>query len=345
MSLTQARWSRRRVLRGSLACLILAAGCGPAPSAAPPPKPLAKIGVLCLVCPSTFEGAAPPGPLVATFLQELRARGHVDGETVTLLWRGAGGQNEPLASLAEELVAQQVDVLVAAGAGPAAAAAKRATATIPIVFLGVGDPVFSGFVASYARPGGNMTGTSTYSAETVGKRLELLKAVAPGVARVGGLYDFGSPAGPLEWRDAQDAAGRLGLDLQALDVRTFADVEAAFRAMGEAPPDGLLVSGDPFLAANQKRLLELVGTLRRPAVFNRREWVADGGLISYGFNLAEQYRQVAVYVDKILKGAKPADLPVELPREFDLAVNRKTAQALGLTIPQVVLQQATEVIE
>jgi putative ABC transport system substrate-binding protein len=283
--------------------------------------------------------------LVAAFLEGLRTLGHLDGETVTIVWRGAGGQNERLAALAEELVVERVDVIVSAGASPAAAAARRATASIPIVFLGVGDPVSSGFVASYARPGGNMTGLSNYSRETVAKRLEALKALAPGISQVGGLYDFSNPAVPTEWQDAQEAAEYLGLRLYALDVRSFADVEATFQGLAKAPPDALLVSGDPFLYANQKRLLELVALLRRPAVYNRRDMVADGGLISYGFNLPEQYRRAASYVDRILKGASPSDLPVEQPPTFDFAVNLKTAQALGLNIPDSVFRQATEIIQ
>jgi putative tryptophan/tyrosine transport system substrate-binding protein len=328
----------------AVAALVLLSGCGLV-QAPRTPTALPKVGVLCILCPPTFDGPAPPGPFVAAFLEGLRTLGHVDGETVTIIWRGAGGQNERLAALAEELVAERVEVIVSAGASPAAAAARRATASIPIVFLGVGDPVSSGFVASNARPGGNMTGLSNYSRETAAKRLEALKAVAPSISQVGGLYDFSNPAASPEWQDAQVAADQLGLRLQALDVRTFADVEATFQGLAGAPPDALLVSGDPFLFANQKRLLELVASLRRPAAYNRRELVADGGLISYGFNLPEHYRRAAYYVDRILKGTSPADLPVELPTAFDFAVNRKTAQALGLTIPESILHQATEVIE
>jgi putative ABC transport system substrate-binding protein len=325
--------------------MLLLAGCALTPFVPLRPKPLPKVGILCVVCPPTFDGPAPPGPNVAAFVEELRVLGHVDGQTVRLVWRGAGGQNERLAGLADELVAERVDVLVSAGASPPTAAAKQATATIPIVFIGVGDPVSSGFVASYSHPGGNLTGKSNFSPETVGKRLEQLKAVAPSVARIGGLYNFANPATAREWQDAQEAAGRLGLMLEPWDVRSFADVETAFQKATSTPPDGLLVAGEPFLFLNRQRLLELVAERRLPASYNVRDWATDGGLISYGFNLTEQYRGAAVYVDKILRGAKPADLPVELPTRFDFVVNLKTARALGLTIPQTVLQQATEVIE
>ena len=347
MQAEMPRHRRREFLQRSfaLACLLLASGCGPVAPPVAPPKQLPKIGVLCLVCPPTFDGPAPPGPNAEAFLEELRSLGRVDGQTVRILWRGAGGQNERLAALAEELVAERADVLVSAGATPAAAAAKRATDSIPIIFLGVGDPVSSGLVASYARPGGNVTGLSNYSPETVAKALELLREVAPGISRVGGLYDSSNASAAREWRDAQEAAQRLGLALQPLDVRSIADVEATFQALATAPPDGLLVSGEPWISANQARLLELIAALRVPAAYNRREWVAGGGLISYGFNLTDQYRRAAAYADRILKGVKPAELPVELPTKFDLAVNLKAAHALGLTIPESVLQQATEVIQ
>lgn len=337
---------RRSLLRAALvvAGLVVATGCGLVSSPVSP-KSLPKVGILCVVCPPAFDGPAPPGPNVAAFVEELRVLGRVDGQTVRLVWRGAGGQNERLPGLAEELVAERVDVIVSAGASPPTAAARQATTTIPIVFIGVGDPVSSGFVASYARPGGNLTGSSNFSPETVGKRLEQLKAVAPSVARIGGLYNFANPATAREWQDAQEAAGRLGLTLEPWDVRSFADVETAFQAAAISPPDGLLVAGEPFLFLNRQRLLELVAQHRLPASYGGRDWATDGGLISYAFNLTEQYRSAAGYVDKILRGASPADLPVELPTRFDFVVNLKTAQSLGLTVPQTVLQQATEIIQ
>ena len=324
--------------------VTLLSGCTMLPFA-PQSKPLPKVGVLCGNCPAAYEGPVPPSPTAMSFHDAFRALGYVDGENVTLLWRGAGGQNDRLSPLAQELVAEKIDVLVSLAASPGAAAAKQATSTVPIVFAGVGDPVGSGFVQSFAHPGGNMTGLSNYSPETVGKRLEQLKQTAPSISRIGGLYNFANPATTREWQDAQEAALRLGLTLQPWDVRSFADAEAAFQAVASAPPDGLLVAGEPFLFANRSRLLELVAERRLPASYNVREWAVDGGLISYGFNLTEQARGAATYVDRILAGAAPADLPVELPTTFDIVVNLKTARTLDPTVPPSVLTQATEMIE
>lgn len=337
----------RQAFRGSLvlASMLLLAGCALASFASQRPKPLPKIGALCLVCPPVSDGSVPPVANASAFVEGLRELGYVDGETISILWRGAGGQNERLAPLAEDLVKQQVDVIVTMGGSPAAAAARQATTSIPIIFVGVGDPVSSGFVASYAHPGGNVTGLSNYLPETIVKRLEHLKEAVPGISRVGALCNFANPATPREWQEAREAAGRLGLTLQPWDVRTFADVEATFQAAAGAPPDALFVSGEPFLSAYRMRLLELVAERRLPASYNVREWVADGGLISYGFNLPALHRRTAIYVDGILKGASPADLPVELPTAFDFAVNLKTAHSLGLTIPQSVLQQTSEIIQ
>jgi len=339
---------RRACLVSALAlCLSIVAllGCSLPSLGARQPTAAPKVGVLCLVCPATFEGPAPPGPNVAAFREALRALGRVEGESISIIWRRADGQNERLGALAEDLVKQEVAVLVTMGGSPAAAAAHQATTTIPIVFSGVGDPVSSGYVASYARPGGNMTGLSNYSPETVAKRLEGLKEAVPGVARIAGLYSFANPSSAREWKDAQEAADRLGVILQPWDVRSFSDVEVAFQTLPGGLPDGLLVSGEPFLSTNRRRLLELVAARRIPAAYNLHEWVVDGGLISYGFNLTDQNRDAARYVDRILKGASPSELPVELPTTFDYAVNLTTAASMGLTIPASVLAQTTEVVK
>ena len=327
-----------------LAGASLLAACSASPFAAQPPKPLPKVGVLCGNCPVTYDGPVPPNPSASVLVEGLRVLGYVDGETVTLLWRGAGGQNERLPALAQELVGQQVDVIVTLAASPGAAAAKQAT-TIPIVFVGVGDPIGSGFVESFPRPGGNMTGLSNYSPETVGKRLEQLKEVAPGIKRVGALYSLANPSAAKELQEAQTAASRLGLTLEPWDVRNLADVEAAFQTRVSPPPDALFFSGEPFLSLNRKRLLELVAERRLPATYNLREWAMDGGLISYGFNLQELNRGSAAYVDRILKGTPPGEIPVQLPTKFDFVVNLNTARGLGLTIPGSILSQATEVVE
>jgi putative ABC transport system substrate-binding protein len=190
-----------------------------------------------------------------------------------------------------------------------------------------------------------MTGMSNYSPETVGKRLEHLKEVVPGIRRVGAVYSFANPTTAKELQEAQTAASRLGLTIEPWDVRGFAEVEAAFQAHDASPPDALFFSGEPFLSANRKRVLELVAERRFPASYNTREWAADGGLISYGFNLTEQYRGAATYVDRILKGTPPGEIPVQLPTAFDFVVNLRTARELGLTIPPAILSQATEVVE
>ena len=243
-----------------LAGASLLAGCSALPFAAQPPKPLPKVGVLCGNCPVTYEGSIPPNPSAEVFVEGMQALGYVNGETVTLVWRGAGAQNERLPALAQELVAEKIDVLVTLAASPGAAAAKQATTTIPIVFAGVGDPVGSGFVESFARPGRNMTGLSNFSPETVGKRLEQLKEVAPGIRRVAAVYSFANPTTAKELQEAQDAATRLGFVLEPWDVRGPDDVEAAFQTRMSPPPDALFFSGEPFLFANRKRVLQLVAT-------------------------------------------------------------------------------------
>ena len=328
-----------------LACVLALAGCSRLSPQTGQPKTRPKVGVLCGICPPTYEGSVPPAPTAAAFHDAFRALGYVDGENVTLVWRGAGGQNERLPTLAQELVNQQVDVLVTLAASPGAAAARQATSTIPIVFSGVGDPVGSGFIASFARPGGNMTGTSNYSPETVGKRLEQLKEIVPGLRRVGALYSFANPSAARELQEAEAAASRLGFTLEPWDVRNLADIEGAFAAHAASPPDALFFSGEPFLFLNRHRLLEMVAERRLPASYNVREWAVDGGLMSYGFNLQALNRGAATYVDRILKGTPPGEIPVQLPTTFDFVVNVKTARTLGLTIPTAILSQATEVIE
>ena len=338
--------SRRAFLQGSLALagVGLLAGCGIAPPAAKRPPKVPRIGFLCTTCSSSFRGPPPSGSFLATFVDVLRDLGHVDGETFVIEYRGAEGVNERLPDLAAELASHEVDVIMTS-ASPATLAAKQATSTIPIVFIAVGDPVGIGLIASYARPGGNLTGTTNFSPETNAKRLQLLKETVPGVARVDVVWNFANPSIPPEWEEAQAGARQLGPTLQPRDVRGPAQIEEAFQAIAAARPDAILVSGEPILFGSRARLAELAATMRLPAMYVGREFVEAGGLMSYASDVHDLFRQAAVFVDKILRGAKPADLPVERPTKFDLAVNLKTAQALGLTIPQSVLLQATELIQ
>ena len=340
------RRSRRHFLQGSLALagVSLLAGCEVAPSPAKQPPRVPRIGYLCPVCPSSFVGPPPPASTNAAFVEALRDLGHVDGETVVIEYRGADGVNDGLPGLAAELVDRQVDVIVTGGGTPVAIAAKQATAIIPIVFVSVGDPIGNGLIASYARPGGNLTGTSNFTPETGAKRLQLLKEVVPGATTVDVVWNFANPAVAPEWDETQAAARQLGVTLQQRDVREPSQIEDAFRAMAGARPDALLVAGEPFFISSRRRLAELASMMELPAMYQFREFVEAGGLMSYGVNVRDLFRRSAGYVDKILKGAKPADLPVERPTTFDFAVNLKTAQALGLTIPPPVLAQATEVI-
>jgi putative tryptophan/tyrosine transport system substrate-binding protein len=347
MGRTARPLSRRHLLRGSLALagLGLLAGCGLAPPLAKPPAKIPRIGYLCPPCPSSFTGPPPPGSLNAQFVEELRDLGHVDGETVAIEWRGADGMNERLPGLAAELVGHQVDVIVTGGATPVAIAAKQATDTIPIVCIAVGDPVGNGLIASFARPGGNLTGTTNFAPETGAKRLQLLKEVVPGATRVDVVWNFANPAAAPEWEETQAAARQLGMTLQQRDVRDPAQIEGAFQAMAVVRPDALLVSGEPFFIADRERLVELAAAMGLPAMYFGPEFVAAGGLMSYGSNSPDLFRRAAYYVDKILKGARPADLPVERPTRFDFAINLQAARALGLTMPESVLQQATEIIQ
>jgi putative tryptophan/tyrosine transport system substrate-binding protein len=341
-----ARRTRREFLRCGLAIagLGLLAGCG---LVSPPSKPprVARVGYLCTNCSPSFRGPAPPGTITAAFTESLRELGHIEGENVIIEYRGADGLNERLPELAAELVGRQVDIIVTGGATPAALAAKAATSTIPIVFVAVGDPIANGLVASYARPGGNLTGTTNLSPETVAKRLQLLKDVLPAATRVAVVWNFGNPVAAAEWDEMQPATGPLGLTLERRDLRGPDQIEEVFGALAGARPDALLVAGEPFMFANRARLAELAAGLGVPAMYTAREFVEAGGLMCYGVNIREQFRRAAAQVDKILKGASPAELPVERPTKFDFAINLRTAQALGLTIPQSVLQQATEVIQ
>ena len=281
------------------------------------------------------------------FLQGLRDLGYVEGRNVVIEYRDAEGKIERLPALAAELVSLRVDVIVAAVTA-AALAAKQATRTIPIVFPAVSDPVATGLVTSFARPGGNSTGLSFFAPELVGKSMQLLKQAAPGVSRVAVLWEPSALAehqGKALLKAAEVAARTLGARLQIVEARGPDDFERAFSEMTGARADALIVLTSATFVQARRRLVDLAAKSRLPAAYSLREFVDARGLMSYGPNILDQYRRAATYVDKILKGAKPADLPVEQPTKFELVINLKAAKALGLTIPPSLLQQADQVIE
>jgi putative ABC transport system substrate-binding protein len=288
------------------------------------------------------------GPhLPEAFRQGLRELGYVEGRNVVIEYKDAKGKSEPLPALAAELVALKVDVIVAASILPAQAA-RQATRTIPIVFASVGDAVEGGLVASLARPGGNVTGLSFLAPELVGKQLEFLTQSVPGVGRVAVLWQPGF-LGERGEKDllkrAEVAARTLGVRPQFVEARDPADLDRAFSEMTKARPGALAVLGSSMFLSETRRLVDLAAKHRLPAEYPYREFVDVGGLMSYGANIADLYRRAATYVDKIFKGAKPADLPVEQPNKFELIINLKTAKALDLTIPPSLLQRADQVIE
>ena len=281
------------------------------------------------------------------FLQGLRDLGYVEGRNVVIEDRDAKGKLERFPALAAELVALKVDVIVA-GSTPHALAAKQATRTLPIVFAAADDAVGSGLVTSLARPGGNVTGLSILAPELVGKRLELLKQAVPGVTQVAVLWQPGGLGERTEkdqLKEADVAARALGVRLQFVEARGPADIDRAFSDMTRARAGALTVLTGAMFFGERRRLVDLAAKNRLPAVYPWRDGVDAGGLMSYGPNIADLYRRAATYVDKILKGAKPGDLPVEQPTKFELVINLKTAKALGLTIPPSLLGRADEVIQ
>jgi len=305
-------------------------------------KKVPRIGYLSSTDPATESARVEITRLA------LRELGYIEGQTIAFEYRYAEGKLDRLPELAAELVRLKVDIIVVAGGTTPIRAAKNATKTIPIVMMGLpADPVEAGLVDSLARPGGNVTGLTNLARELGGKRLELLKEAVPKVARVAVLYDPTVQGSVLDVKEVLPVAARaLGLTIQPWEVRDADGLEKVFAALSNERPDGLYVpTSGPLMRANQKRIVAFALKSRLPSMYSYRETVDAGGLMYYGADLADSYRRVAYYVDKILKGAKPADLPVEQPTKFELVINLKTAKQIGLTIPQSLLFRADKVIK
>jgi putative ABC transport system substrate-binding protein len=321
----------RRAFCGAVAGALLAAP--PAADAQPAGK-IPRIGFL--------RAGPPPKSWVEGFQQGLRDLGYVEGQNIVTEYRFTDGSTGQLPDLVGELLRLKVDVIVASGTA-AAQAAENLTRTVPIVFAGVNDPVGSGLVSNLSRPGKNITGTSLMSVDLLAKRVELLKEVVPQLSRLAALGVPADPSYALQVKATETGVRALGVQLDLIAVRSPNDFETAFKVARKA--QALIQFEAVFLTTHRTRLLELAVRNRLPAVYGFRDWVDGGGLMAYGPSFPEVYRRAAVYVDKILKGAKPGDLPVEQPTKFELVINLKTAKVLGLTIPQSLLQRADEVIQ
>jgi len=283
-------------------------------------------------------------PGIELIRPELRKLGYVEGKNIAIEHRYADNKFDRLPALADELVSLKVEVLLTPSTIEALAA-KNATRTIPIVFLSAADPVASGLVDSLARPGGNMTGLTNIAAVLAGKQLELLKETVPKLSRVAVLWDPKAPGSAQQWKESQLPARELGLQLHSMEVSGANDFESAFKEATRARSAALAVTQSPPFLSNRKQITDLATKNRLPALYNRGDWVDNGGLMSYGPDRVELFRRVASMIDKILKGTKPADIPVEQPTKFELVINLKTAKALGLTIPPVVMMRADKVIK
>jgi putative ABC transport system substrate-binding protein len=314
-----------------------AAVAWPLAARAQQPGTLPTIGYLGSATPAT------QGQWVAAFVQRLRELGWIEGRTIAIEYRWAEGRAERAAEIAAELVRRKVDVIVTSGTA-VVVAAMQATSVIPIVFAAAGDPVGTGLIASLARPGGNVTGLSNQVLDLAGKRLELLREIVPGLGRLALLGNVGNPVVVLDMREAQAAARTLGLEVTTLEIRRGEDIVPAFEALN-GHEEALYVVFDALVNTHRIRINTLALGARLPTIHTFREGVEVGGLMSYGANLPDMYRRAADYVDKILRGTKPADIPVEQPTKFDLIINLTTAKALGLEIPPTLLTRADEVIE
>jgi putative tryptophan/tyrosine transport system substrate-binding protein len=325
---------KAKILVYALAALVLAtihlAG-------AQQPKKVYRIGILLVGSPAFYSA------WIDVFRQALKELGYMEGKNIAIEYRYAEGKADRLPFLAAELVGLKFDVIVSSST-PSVLAAKQATNTIPIVFVSIADPVASGLVASLARPGGNITGLSIVAVELSGKRLELLKEAVPNIARVAFLWNSANPAQAPQWREAQAAAQVLGLQLQSLEVRSSNDFDSAFEAALRERAQALVTTPAALLGAHLKRIVEFAAKNRLPAMYGNPQFVDAGGLMSYAPDYTVQYRRASTYVEKLLKGAKPADLPVEQPMKFEFIINLKAAKQIGLTVPPNVLARADKVI-
>jgi putative tryptophan/tyrosine transport system substrate-binding protein len=327
---------KRKVTLPALCAMLFALSYS---ASAQQPGKVPRIGYLIVPALSSDTSAR-----IEVLRQGLRELGYVEGKNIVIEWRSAEGKLDRLPALAAELVRLKVDIIVTAGPAPTRSA-KEATNTIPIVMTNEGDPIGTGFVASLARPGGNITGLSALATELSGKRLELLKEIVPRFSRVAVFGTSTQPGNAQALREIELATGAFGVKLQYLDVLGSKDIEIAFRAAGKGRADAvlMLVAG-PVTAGHRTEIAALAAKSRLPTIYNRAEFVEAGGLMSYGVNVNDLDRRAAVYVDKILKGAKPADLPVEQPTKFEFVINLKAAKQIGLTIPPNVLVRADRVI-
>jgi putative ABC transport system substrate-binding protein len=329
----------RNKARGLIVCAVLFALCIPA--AAQQQAKLPKIGWLGA---RSFSGAdSRQGGGAELFVAEFSKLGYVDGKNVKIEYRYADGKFDRLPALADELVHLKVELLMAAATAEALAA-KNATRTIPIVFFSVPDPVASGLVDSLAQPGRNLTGFTSISAELAGKRLELLKETIPNLSRVAVLWNPQDSASAVQWKESQRSSRELGLQLHSMKVSSVDQFERAFKESIEARSTALVVTQETLVTSNIKRVVDLAAKNRLPAIYTRGDFIGTGGLMSYGPDRKEPYRRAASMADKILKGTKPADLPVEQPTKFELMINLKAAKQIGLMIPPNVLARADRVI-
>ena len=329
-----------RKLVGCLAVLVLLAAWVGMAEAQQPAK-LAKLGWLG---GSSGDRSTVSSPVTDVVKRDLRALGYVEGKNIAFESRFAENKLELFPALADELVRHKVDVILTTNLN-GALAAKNATRTIPIVFVFGGDPVAAGLVDSLARPGGNITGFTFITEVLAGKRLELLKETVPKLSRVAVLWNPQDPAAAQQWKESQLPARALGLQLHSMEVSSANAFESAFKEAIKARSTALAVTQNALVSSNRRQIADLAAKHRLPAIYTRGDYVDNGGLISYGADREEPYRRVAVMVDKVLKGTKPADIPVEQPMAFEMVINFKTAKVLGLTIPPIVLMRATRVVK
>jgi putative tryptophan/tyrosine transport system substrate-binding protein len=325
-----------QLVRREFITLLGGAAAWPLAARAQQPGKLPTIGFLGTTTASAW------GPWTAAFVQRLRELGWIEGRTIAIEYRWAEGRTERYAEITAEFVRLKVDVIVTAG--NATLAAKQATSVVPIIFALASEPIASGYVASLARPGGNVTGLSNQHTDTAGKRLELLREVVPDLRRLAIMANVSFPEAVLEMREVEAISKTLGLEVDTLEIRRAEDIALAFEAL-KGRADALYVCADPLVVTHRIRINTLAQGARLPTMHGYREYVEAGGLMSYGPNVPDLFRRAADFVDKILRGTKPADIPVEQPIKFDLVINLTTAKVLGLTIPETFLLRANEVIE